>query len=74
MPTDQPDHLVDPPGQFDYFMLRVFRAEEDSHSIAGQVERLGTGEKCRFESGGELLALVTRWPVGGSGAEIRESR
>jgi hypothetical protein len=63
MPTDQPDHPTDPSGQFEYFMLRVFRAEERPQSIAGQVERLGTGEKCRFETGGELLALVTRWPV-----------
>jgi hypothetical protein len=71
MPTDQPDHLMDAPGQFEYFMLRVFRAEEDTRAIAGQVERLGTGEKCRFESGGELLALVTSWPVAGSREEIR---
>ncbi len=54
---------VDPAGQFEYFMLRVFRAEQCPQSIAGQVERLGTGEKRRFESAGELLALVTLWPV-----------
>ena len=63
MPPDQPDNPIDPAGQFEYFMLRVFRAEERPQSIAGQVERLGTGEKRRFETAGELLALVTRWPA-----------
>jgi hypothetical protein len=63
MPPAEPDNPGDPLGQFEYFMLRVFRAEEGPQSIAGQVERLGTGEKRRFETGGELLALVTRWPV-----------
>ena len=63
MPPDQPDNPMDPAGRFEYFMLRVFRAEERPQSIAGQVERLGTGEKRRFETAGELLALVTRWPA-----------
>jgi hypothetical protein len=63
MSPDQHDRPADPAGQFEYFMLRLFRAEESPQSIVGQVERLGTGEKRRFETGGELLALVTRWPV-----------
>lgn len=63
MPPAESETPIDPAGQFEYFMLRVFRAEKCSQSIAGQVERLGTGEKRRFETAGELLALVTRWPV-----------
>lgn len=66
MPPDEPDHPMDPAGQFEYFMLRVFRADEPPQSIVGQVERLGTGEKRRFETGGELLALVSRWPITGT--------
>ncbi len=63
MPPAEPENPIDPTGQFEYFMLRVFRAEEYPQSIAGLVERLGTGEKRRFETAGELLALVTRWPA-----------
>ena len=69
MPPIESDIPIDPAGRFEYFMLRVVRGEENPQAIAGQVERLGTGEKRRFESGGELLALVTGWPaaaVGGS--------
>ena len=63
MPPPEPVSPVDPAGQFEYFMLRIFRVEDYPQSIAGQVERLGTGEKRRFETAGELLALVTRWPA-----------
>ncbi|MBA3316876.1 MAG: hypothetical protein H0T50_02155 [Gemmatimonadales bacterium] len=63
MPTIESDISIDPAGRFEYFMLRVVRREQSSPSIAGQVERLGTGEKRRFESGRELLALVTGWPA-----------
>lgn len=63
MPLDETDSPIDPAGQFEYFMLRVFRPEETPQSIVGQVERLGTGEKRRFETAGELLTLVTRWPL-----------
>jgi hypothetical protein len=70
MPAE-PETPIDPAGQFEYFMLRVFRAEECPQSIAGQVERLGTGEKRRFETGGELLALVTRWPPTTTHGEVR---
>jgi hypothetical protein len=63
MPPAEPETAMDPAGQFEYFMLRVFRAEECPQSIAGQVERLGTGEKRRFETAAELLALVIRWPA-----------
>lgn len=59
----EPENQMDPAGQFEYFMLRLFRAEERPQSIAGQVERLGTGEKRRFETAAELLALVTQWPA-----------
>ena len=63
MPTSDPVPTASEAGQFEYFMLRVHRAAERSDAIAGQVERLGTGEKRRFDTAGELLALVERWPV-----------
>ena len=63
MATSDPVPTAPESGQFEYFMLRVHRAEEHPDAIAGQVERLGTGEKRRFDTPGELLALVARWPV-----------
>lgn len=52
-------------GGFEYFMLRVVQIGDSSENLTGQVERLGTGEKRRFDTGPELLALVTQWPVSG---------
>jgi hypothetical protein len=63
MLPDTPEGSTDPTGRFEYFMLRMFRTEESSRPITGQVERLGTGEKRRFETADELLGLVTDWPV-----------
>jgi hypothetical protein len=50
-----------PEPRFDYFMLRVSRSEHEPDLFEGQVERLGSGEKRRFESGDELLRLVADW-------------
>jgi hypothetical protein len=47
----------------DYFMIRVQRAGVvEAPAVAGVVERLATGEKRSFQSGDELLRLVTDWP------------
>lgn len=51
----------EPDQHFDYFMLRVARPEQESNRLEGQVERLGSGEKQRFESGEQLLCLVAHW-------------
>ena len=50
---------------FDYFMVRVTRTD-DYAALAGQVERLGTGEKRSFSTGHELLGLVAGWSGSGS--------
>jgi hypothetical protein len=46
--------------QFDYFMIRVRRAAPDGtdEPLSGVAERLGTGDKWRFDSGEELLHIV----------------
>ena len=69
MATSDPVQTASEAGQFEYFMLRVHRAEQRPEAIAGQVERLGTGEKRRFDTAGELLALVERWPVPTNGED-----
>lgn len=47
----------------DYFMIRVQRAGVvAAPAVAGMVERLATGEKRSFQSGDELLRLVSDWP------------
>ena len=68
MTQDLPDR-VEPPVAFEYYMLRLSRAVHPEDGLAGQVERLGTGEKRRFESAQELVRLVALWsetvPAGG---------
>ena len=41
--------------QFDYFMVRVVRSADQPDRVAGQVERLGTGEKRAFCDGPAAL-------------------
>jgi hypothetical protein len=48
--------------QFDYFMVRVVRSADEPGRVAGQVERLGTGEKRAFGTGDQLAQLVAAWP------------
>ena len=48
--------------QFDYFMVRVVRSADEPGRVAGQVERLGTGEKRAFGTGDQLAELVAAWP------------
>lgn len=60
MPIHQPQ-VDDEFQRFDYFMIRLTRSDLEPDRVAGLVERLGSGEKRRFETGEQLLALVGRW-------------
>jgi hypothetical protein len=55
---------------FDYFVLRLSRQEVGSEELSGMVERLGSGEKRRFDTGEQLIELVRLWS--GRGDEIHE--
>jgi hypothetical protein len=46
------------PERFEYFMVRMTRSVHRPSSIAGLIERLGSGEKRSFETGEQLLRLV----------------
>jgi hypothetical protein len=62
--------------RFDYFMVRLHRIVSEPDRLSGQVERLGTGERWRFDTGeqlvrlvgGEPIDLIARDSVDGSGA------
>ena len=56
--------------QFDYFMVRVVRSADEPERVAGQVERLGTGEKRAFGTGDQLAQLVAAWSDAAAGAGI----
>jgi hypothetical protein len=47
---------------FEYYMVRIRRFAGEPGQLSGQVERLGTGEKCGFGSGQDLVRLVANWP------------
>ena len=47
--------------RFDYFMIRLAQRAGEPERVAGQVERLGTGEKRSFETGEQLLDLFVAW-------------
>ena len=61
---------------FDYFMVRLHRRVSEPDRLSGQVERLGSGERWRFDTGEQLVRLVggetadlnPAAPVDGSGA------
>ncbi len=44
--------------RFDYFMVRLHRIGSEPDRLSGQVERLGTGERWRFDTGEQLVRLV----------------
>lgn len=72
MTTHQPDG-DDGIGSFDYFMIRLTRSDREPNRVAGQVERLGSGEKRSFETGEQLVGLVGGWAVpefNGPGATV----
>lgn len=54
-PSPAPDRLA-------HYMIRVSRRGTDDQAISGLVERLGSGEKERFDSASDLLRLLTAWP------------
>ncbi len=45
--------------RFEYFMIRLRRSDKDPERLAGLVERLGSGEKRSFDTGEQLLRLVS---------------
>ena len=47
--------------RYDYFMIRVSQRDGEPDRMAGQVERMGTGEKRSFETGEQLLELFAAW-------------
>jgi hypothetical protein len=70
MATRNSSQSEGPPDRFDYFMVRVTRAEDDAR-LTGLVERLGTGEKRSFGSGQQLLWLVGSWSDAESNLQAR---
>ncbi len=54
-----------------HFMICISRPVGQPDAVIGRVERLGTGEKRSFQSGAELLSLVTSW---NGGADVSRSR
>lgn len=68
-----PGHSKAMADAFDYYMVRVQRSAGDPGLVAGQVERLGTGEKHGFRTGDQLVRLVAQWPAAGSGPHIEDS-
>ena len=50
---------------FDYFMVRLHRRVSEPDRLSGQVERLGSGERRRFDTGEQLVRLV-----GGDSADV----
>ena len=60
MPSDGPGTPSGIEG-FDYFVVRLARTRDDPGRLAGQVERLGSGERRSFDTGEQLVHLVTGW-------------
>ncbi len=56
-PTDE----LEPGIGFEYFVVRLSRSGTEPGRVAGLIERLGSGEKRRFNTGEHLLRLVTFW-------------
>jgi hypothetical protein len=45
--------------RFEYFMVRLTRSALEPDRLAGLVERLGSGEKRSFDTGEQLVQLVS---------------
>jgi hypothetical protein len=45
--------------RFEYFMVRLTRSALEPDRLAGLVERLGSGEKRSFDTGEQLVRLVS---------------
>ena len=52
---------ADESDRFDYFMIRLSQRNGEPERMAGQVERMGTGEKRSFETSQQLLDLFAGW-------------
>jgi hypothetical protein len=44
--------------RFEYFMVRLTRSPRNPDRVAGLIERLGSGQKRRFDTGEQLVRLV----------------
>ena len=62
-----------PMPSFDYFMLRLGRSPTEPARLFGVIERLGSGEKRRFDSGEQLMGLVQGWREPGNGPTTKEA-
>ena len=66
------DHAAPVPS-FDYFMLRLGRSPAEPDRLFGVIERLGSGEKRRFDSGEQLMGLVQGWLDHAAGPTTEEA-
>jgi hypothetical protein len=57
--THEPEHQGEVPERFEYFMVRLTRSAHAPDRLAGLIERLGFGEKRSFDTGEQLLKLVS---------------
>ncbi len=55
----EPGHQGEVPERFEYFMVRLTRSARTPDRLAGLIERLGFGEKRNFDTGEQLLRLVS---------------
>lgn len=53
------EHEGEVPERFEYFMVRLTRSAHAPDRLAGLIERLGFGEKRSFDTGEQLLRLVS---------------
>ena len=62
--------VLDAPS-FAYFMIRLGRSPGEPARLFGVIERLGSGEKRRFDTGEQLVGLVQGWldPTRGNAPE-----
>jgi hypothetical protein len=64
MTREDPAAVPEPVTRFDYFMVRLSRSAGSPDRVSGLVERLASGEKQRFETGEQLVQLVSSWSPG----------
>jgi hypothetical protein len=55
----EPEREGEVPERFEYFMVRMTRSAHAPDRLAGLIERLGFGEKRSFDTGEQLLRLVS---------------
>ena len=56
--SHDPDNEHGQVERFEYFMLRLTRSGREPGRVTGLIERLGSGEKRRFETSEQLIQLV----------------